>query len=209
MRASSGLGGTRDEGARELPPAQGGGMSDSGRTDLHDVPLVNDGDALAALLERKVHRGGDEALGPLLGHRLDAEAGGPREADLRRAHRRTGAQSSQRLPPLQPRSAAEDERGTRRRRQATPLPHAFLKRSGKLSFMSFAKAALSGVPAWNSMPWVGEAAGGSGGGEARARAPLRSSAPDEPGRAAQATASQGRAGGRGGPRKCPRNSHGK
>ena len=54
--------------------------------ELHDVALVDDGDALAAVVDGELDGGAHEALGAFLADGLDAEGAGVGEADLGDAH---------------------------------------------------------------------------------------------------------------------------
>ena len=54
--------------------------------ELHDVALVDQGDAPAALIERVADRRADQPFGALAADRLDADPGGLREADLPHPH---------------------------------------------------------------------------------------------------------------------------
>ena len=53
---------------------------------FHDIPVVHQGDAAPVVAQRIVDGAADDALGTLLGHRLHAEGGSLREADLLLLH---------------------------------------------------------------------------------------------------------------------------
>src|SRR5204863_8458382 len=54
--------------------------------ELHDVALVHEGEALALVVEGVAEGGAHEALRPLAGDGLDADAAGLRESDLLDLH---------------------------------------------------------------------------------------------------------------------------